>query len=427
VDGNEPIEVEIRAKSLSRTTQLIMLGGIGAGLILLLFILPAIFHSAASDTPTAAEAPVATDGSFKPTPQQWAGFKGEPAKLLQLRAGSTADGKIAVDDDRVTPIYSPYTGRVTRLLAKAGDSVKQGDPLFSIQASEFAQAQSDLIGAAAGLKTARAQLNLAETNETRQHKLYLAQGGALKDWQQSQVDLATAQGGLHSAESALAAVRNRLRILGKTDAQIAQLEGGANLANMPADAIVFAPISGTVTQRQIGLGQNIISASSGATGPVFAIADLSVVWLVANARETDAPKIHVNDPVDVTVLAYPGRTFNARITYVAASIDPNTHRLPVRAEVENPDGALKPEMFATFNILTGEDRPTLAIPESALVYDGETAHVWTMNRARQTIASREVTIGRMADGMAEILHGLQPGEEVITSGGVFIDRAVQAD
>jgi cobalt-zinc-cadmium efflux system membrane fusion protein len=131
--------------------------------------------------------------------------------------------------------------------------------------------------------------------------------------------------------------------------------------------------------------------------------------------------------VDVTVLAYPGRTFNARITYVAASIDPNTHRLPVRAEVENPDGALKPEMFATFNILTGEDRPTLAIPESALVYDGETAHVWTMNRARQTIASREVTIGRMADGMAEILHGLQPGEEVITSGGVFIDRAVQAD
>jgi len=190
---------------------------------------------------------------------------------------------------------------------------------------------------------------------------------------------------------------------------------------------VFAPITGTITQRQIGLGQNIVSATAGASSPVFSMADLSKVWLVANARETDAPRIHLNDQVDVTVLAYPGRIFAARITYVASSIDPNTHRLPVRAEVENPDQALKPEMFATFNIITDDDRATLAVPESAIVYEGETAHVWTMNPDKKILASREVTIGRVADGVAEILHGLQAGETVVTSGGVFIDRAVQAD
>jgi cobalt-zinc-cadmium efflux system membrane fusion protein len=427
LDTNEPLSTEVTAKPLPRTVQLILLGIIGAALVLVLFIVPAIFHAASSSTAAEAPAPVATDGSFKPSPQQWAGLKGETAKQVNLRIGASADGKIAVDDDLVTPVYSPFSGRVTRLVVRAGDTLKQGDPLFAVQASEFAQGQSDLIAAAAALKTARAQLNLADTNEVRQHKLYLAQGGALKDWQQSQVDLATAQGSVHSAESALSAVRNRLRILGKTDAQISQLEAGANLTNMPADAVVYAPIGGTVTQRQIGLGQNIVSASAGAANPVFAIADLSKVWLVANARETDAPRIHLNDPIDVTVLAYPGRVFAARITYVASSIDPNTHRLPVRAEVENPDGALKPEMFATFNIITDDDRATLAVPEAAIVYEGETAHVWTMNRDKQTLASRDVKVGRVADGVAEILQGLQPGETVVTSGGVFIDRAVQAD
>ncbi len=427
MDTNEPLSTEVTAKPLPRTVQLILLGIIGAALVLVLFIVPAIFHAASSSTAAEAPAPVATDGSFKPSPQQWAGLKGETAKQVNLRIGASADGKIAVDDDLVTPVYSPFSGRVTRLVVRAGDTLKQGDPLFAVQASEFAQGQSDLIAAAAALKTARAQLNLADTNEVRQHKLYLAQGGALKDWQQSQVDLATAQGSVHSAESALSAVRNRLRILGKTDAQISQLEAGANLTNMPADAVVYAPIGGTVTQRQIGLGQNIVSASAGAANPVFAIADLSKVWLVANARETDAPRIHLNDPIDVTVLAYPGRVFAARITYVASSIDPNTHRLPVRAEVENPDGALKPEMFATFNIITDDDRATLAVPEAAIVYEGETAHVWTMNRDKQTLASRDVKVGRVADGVAEILQGLQPGETVVTSGGVFIDRAVQAD
>jgi cobalt-zinc-cadmium efflux system membrane fusion protein len=427
LDTNEPLSTEVTAKPLPRSVQLILLGIIGAALVVVLFIVPAIFHAASSSTPAAAEAPVASDGSFKPSAQQWAGLKGEAAKQVHLRIGASAEGKIAVDDDLVTPIYSPFSGRVTRLMAKAGDTLRQGDPLFAVQASEFAQGQSDLIAAAAALKIARAQLNLADTNESRQHKLYLAQGGALKDWQQSQVDLATAQGGVHSAESALSAVRNRLRILGKTDAQISQLEAGANLANMPADAVVYAPIGGTVTQRQIGLGQNIVSASAGAANPVFSIADLSKVWLVANARETDAPRIHLNDPVDVSVLAYPGRVFAARITYVGSSIDPNTHRLPVRAEVENPDGALKPEMFATFNIITDDDRASLAIPEAAIVYEGETAHVWMMNTAKQTLASREVRVGRVADGVAEILQGLQPGETVVTSGGVFIDRAVLAD
>ena len=120
------------------------------------------------------------------------------------------EGSIAIDDDLTTPVFSPYSGRVIKLIAKLGDHVEPGAPLFEIQASEFVQAQNDLITALANLQTARSQFAQAQTNEKRARDLYLAQGGALKDWQQAQTDLIAAQNTVRSDEIALAAVRNRL-------------------------------------------------------------------------------------------------------------------------------------------------------------------------------------------------------------------------
>jgi cobalt-zinc-cadmium efflux system membrane fusion protein len=365
--------------------------------------------------------------SFKLTDRQWATLKLQRVDVRVFQDATTTDGKIAIDDDLVTPVFSPFSGRVTKLIARPGDTVVRGDPLFTIQASELVQGQNDLITAAAALRTSKAQLNLAQTNEKRQHALFQAQGAALKDWQQSQVDLANAQGNLAGTSIALSAVRNRLRILGKSDSDIDAIEAAPDLMRLDADSFVRAPISGTVTQRQIGLGQNIVSASSGASSPVYLIGDLSKVWLVANVREEDAPLLHTGDPVSVNVLAFPGHPFNARLTYVATSIDPTTHRLSVRAEVANPNGELKPEMLATFRIVTGEDTPTPAVPEGALVYEGDTAHVWVADPATKALAIRPVKVGRLRDGMAEILQGVKAGEMVVTAGAVFIDRAATGD
>jgi cobalt-zinc-cadmium efflux system membrane fusion protein len=144
-------------------------------------------------------------------------------------------------------------------------------------------------------------------------------------------------------------VRNRLRILGKSDKEIAALEAQPTQKLDPV-TIVTAPIGGTITQRQIGLGQYVNSTAVGASGPVYTIGNLSTVWLIANVRERDAPLMQVGLPVEVRVLAFPGHVFNAKISWVAPSIDPNTHRLSVRADVENPEGELKPGMFANFPI-----------------------------------------------------------------------------
>src|SRR5208282_4859890 len=148
-----------------------------------------------------------------------------------------------------------------------------------------------------------------------------------------------------------------------------------------------------------GLGQYINSAAGGAANPQFSIGNLNTVWLVANVREVDAPVMRVGAPIEVRVLAYPDKVFKAKLTYVAPSVDPNTHRLPVRAEVENIDGALKPEMFASFSIITDEDTATTtAIPEEAVIYEGENAHVWVAQPDEKLIGLRPIHVGRSLDG-----------------------------
>ncbi len=428
IHHDEPLPAAKRLTRKSQAAILLLIAGVAVAVFI---VGPAGWHALADTTPTeqASEtAPTAGIGQpFKVTDKQWATLKIQPVEEHVFQDASETDGRIAIDDDLATPVFSPYSGRVTRLIAHAGDTVNKGDPLFGIQATELAQAQNDLITAASTLKTARAQLNLSITNEKRQHDLYLAQGAALKDWQQAQVDLATAQGGLNSASIAVAAVRNRLRAFGKSDKDIDQLESTPDILRLDADTLVTAPISGTVVQRQIGLGQNIVSASSGASSPVFTIGDLSKVWLVGNAREEDATFMHKGDPVEVHVLAVPNKVFKARLTYVAASIDPNTHRLAVRAEVENPSGELKPEMFASFRIITGEDGAAPGVPDSAIVYEGEDAHVWLADDTAKTLDIRAIKVGHNRHGLVEALSGLKPGDKIVTSGAVFIDRAVNGD
>jgi cobalt-zinc-cadmium efflux system membrane fusion protein len=412
-------------RHLSPTTQLLVVAAFvvicGAGILVWL----GIGKSAEDQSERARLARLEAPGTFSPTKEQWAGFKIEPVQLVTFRSAQVTEGSIAIDDDLTTPVFSPYSGRVIKLIAKLGDVVEPGAPLFAIHASEFVQAQNDLITALANLQTARSQFAQAQTNEKRAHELYLAQGGALKDWQQAQTDVVTAQNTVRSDDIALAAVRNRLRIFGKADKEIASLEAQPTQKLDPV-TIVPAPIGGTITQRQMGLGQHINSTAGGASNPVYTIGNLSTVWLIANVREADAPLMRIGQAVEVHVLAFPGRVFKAKISWVAPSIDSSTHRLSVRADVENPDGALKPGMFANFSIITGEAETAPAVPQYAIVYEGDAARVWVAGEDG-TITARAVRVGQIADGMVQILAGLSQGEKVVTSGALFIDRAARHD
>ena len=415
------------APKLPRAVQLLIVAILAAGIFVVFGLRSIIGLFAGKTNAEAAEAQASpSPSSFRPTDSQWQSLKIETVPLKTFQNQQTADGKIANDDDATTPVFSPYSGRVTKLFVKAGDEVQQGQLLLAVEATELVQAQNDLISAMSALHTTQAQLNLAQTTEKRQHDLYDNKGAPLKDWQQSQVDLATAEGAFRSAQIAVATVRNRLRILGKSDADIAAIENAPDALTLSPEATVFAPIGGIVTQRQVGLGQYINSASNGGSSPIFSIGDMTKVWLLANVHEDDAPSMRIGDPVEVHVLAFPGRRFSAKLTYVAASIDPNTHRLPVRAEVENPDGLLKPEMFANFSIIIGNAVDSPAVPEEGVVYEGETARVWVAGKDK-TLSMRQIRPGWVQDGMVQVLEGVQAGEQIVTSGSLFIDRAAHSD
>jgi cobalt-zinc-cadmium efflux system membrane fusion protein len=326
------------------------------------------------------------------------------------------EGKIAVDEDRSTPVFSPYAGRVTKLLARPGDRVVQGQPLFVIEAADTVQAQNDLIAAMTGLNKARSALDLAQLQHKRAKDLFEGKAVPLKDYQQAEATLTQAQNDLRSTQTALEAARNKLRILGFTDEAIATFQ---EMGRINPETTIFAPIAGTVVQRKIGPGQYV---NSGASDPVFVIGDLSTVWLTAFVRETDASNVSVGQEIAFNVLALPGRPLKARINYVSAAIDPATRRLLVRATIDNKDGLLKPEMFANVTIYSASDHPAIGVPKQALIYEGNQVRVWVAHEDK-SIELRQIKPGLTNGDLVEVEGNLKPGEQIVTKGSLFIDRA----
>lgn len=414
----------IRFMTLNKKRLAIVLACAIATLMLIWFFASSHFVIAANEIPSHPTRN-AESGAFKPTASQWEGLTLTRISASPFRTELTTDGNIATNDNLMVNVFSPYSGRVANVVARLGDTVKKGEVLMTVDASEFVQGQNDLITAAGAFNTTTTQLRLAQKTENRQHELLLAKAGAEKDWLQSQSDLAAAQNTMRSAEITLSAVRNRLRILGKTDAEITALEHTPDSQKLGAAAAVKAPINGVVVQRQVGVGQYIQSASGGASTPLFGIADLSSVWLIANLREADTAAVKIGQIVEVAVPAYPGKVFEAKVTWVSPLVDPVSHRIPVRAEINNRDRALKPQMLASFKVITGEATNLIAIPQSAVVYEGSSTHVFVA-QSDHTIESRNVTIARQNNDMVGVSAGLSAGEKIIISGALFIDRAAKS-
>ena len=353
---------------------------------------------------------------YTPSPAEWASLTIQPVTELAFRAEHVTEGKIAIDEDRSTPVFSPYAGRVTKVLARPGDSVVKGQPLFVIEAADNVQAQNDFIAAMAAMNKAKSALDLAQLQGTRAKDLFEGKAVPLKDYQQSQATLIQAENDMRSSQTAMEAARNKLRILGLTDEDIATFQ---EKRRINPETTIFAPIAGTVVQRKIGPGQYV---NAGASDPVYVIGDLSTVWMTAFVRETDCANISVGQEVTFNVLALPGRTIQARLDYVATAIDPATRRLLVRATIDNKKGLLKPEMFANVTIYSASDHPAVGVPKQALIYEGDQVRIWVA-REDKSIELRQIKPGLTNGDLVEVVGNLRPGEQIVTKGSLFIDRA----
>jgi cobalt-zinc-cadmium efflux system membrane fusion protein len=354
--------------------------------------------------------------NFTPTPSEWATLTIEPVKAKTFRAEYVTEGKVAVDEDRSTPVFSPYAGRVTKLLAKPGESLKQGQPLFTIEAADTVQAQNDFIAAMTSQNKAKSAIDLADIQFKRAKDLYEGHAIPLKDYQQAEATQVQAQNDMRSSGTALEAARNKLRILGFTDETIKVFQ---DKGVIDREITIYSPIAGTVVQRKIGPGQYV---NAGASDPVFVIGDLSTVWLTAFVRESDAAAICIGQDISVNVMALPGHPLTARINYVATAIDPSTRRLLVRATIDNKDGVLKPEMFANVTIYSAGDRAAPAVPKKALIYEADKVRLWVA-REDKSVELREIKIGLINGNLVEVTSNLKPGEQIVVKGSLFIDRA----
>jgi len=353
--------------------------------------------------------------------EQMQRFKIAPVHLREFREERTAVGRIAFNDERTTSIFAPFQGRVLRLLAKPGDLIHPGSPLVVIDSPDLVQANADLISASVAVKKAENQVSLAERVARRQKLLYEAGAGAFKDLEQAASDFLNAQNDLKTAQGQVTAARNRLRApFGKNDAEIAQIEATHQVDRV---AEILSPIAGTVTSRKVSPGQFVRADN---TDPMFSVGDLSSMWLIANVAEIDIPFVKVGQEVAVHVMAYPDEVFRARITYVGASVDPTMRRLTVRAEIPNPDGKLKPDMFASFRILTGAQTRSPGVPPGAIVREGDGRMIAWVATDDKRLVKRTVRVGLQQDGFAQIVEGLRAGELVATESALFLDNSLSS-
>jgi cobalt-zinc-cadmium efflux system membrane fusion protein len=338
--------------------------------------------------------------------------KVEPYAFLDQRS---AIGQIAFNEDASTIVLTPFSGRIIRLIAKVGDQVKRGDPLLEIDSPEQVPPQNEFIAAQTARNKARSQLNLAQIVEKRARDLYEGKAAPFKELQQAEAQLAAAENDMRSTATAFEAARIRLRILGRTDPEVLELEQHGTISRVTR---ISAPIDGTVISRKVGPGQHV-KADSGEA--LYVIADLSTMWLKAQIFEQDIAFVRIGQEIEAKVAAVPNRIFKVRIANISSASDLTTRRVMVRSEIGNPDGVLKSEMFASFKIGTEQPSTTPAVPTDAVIREGDVATVWVETEP-MLFKRRVVEIGIQQNGLMQIRGGLALGELVVARGAIFVDN-----
>ncbi len=383
--------------------------------VLLLRLLAPLFGGTLMASLAVAEGPIKGPDFLRVVPDQMHQLQIVKVATVAFRAQTAAVGQIGYNEDASTVVLTPFSGRVTRLIAKPGDQVKKGDPLLEIDSPEQFAQQNDFIAAQAAKRKAGSQHNMAQIAERRVRDLHEGKAAPSKDLQQAEAQLAAAENDLRSADTAFEAARARLRILGRTDEEIQKLEQTGMLSRVTT---ITAPIAGTVVSRKVGPGQHVKADLGDA---LYTIADLSTMWLKAQIFEQDIAQVHIGQEIEARVSAAPDRVFKARINAINAASDLTTRRVVVRSEIENADGLLKAEMFAMFKISIDDGSKSPAVPTDAVIREGDVATVWVETEPR-LFKRRVVDIGIQQNGLTQIRSGLDAGELVVARGAIFVDN-----
>ena len=370
-------------------------------------------------------------GCKRTPPANSAAASGSPTTTLQTAAIETeivspqtiagiipATGKILVPENSVAVIGPVNEGRIVRLYAGQGTRVRKGQKLADLESADIDQAEADYLKALAdyenAVRSSAAEVKLAQESYDRNKLLFEQSITAGKNLQSAEHDLEVAkanrENSVNGTKAALTAARRHLLILGLNDATIDALTKKTDLA---ATFSLNSPIDGIVVERNATVG-----ASVGTDANVFKIIDLSHVWIDADVFEKDLPRVRTGQDVKLTVTAFPQSTFSGKVILINSVVDPDTRTVKVRTEVANPDGRLKPDMFANVQIITEVNRAAISIPQSAVLNDEGKSIVFVAEGDRYD--KRQVQPGIQNNDRVEIVDGLKAGDKVVVKGNYLL-------
>jgi cobalt-zinc-cadmium efflux system membrane fusion protein len=309
-------------------------------------------------------------------------------------------GRLTFDDQRVTHVFSPVSGRVAKTVAALGQHVRAGDPLAVIESPDLGSAVSDLA-------KAKADLNAAERDYRRMKELFELHAGAERDFE-------VAEDRFRQAKAELDRSEKKARLLkAGADEQVTQ------------EYTLRSPIEGEVIARNANPGTEVQGQYSGGAGiELYTVGAGDRLWALADLYEIDFPRVRKGSEVTLRVVAYPERTFAGHVDWISGAVDPISRTTKVRCTVDNRDGALKPEMYATVSIATSGHK-ALAVPRTALVRVGDQLVVFVemanAPNGKVRFERRPVQIDdEGTESEVSILHGLSAGDRVVISGAILL-------
>jgi membrane fusion protein, heavy metal efflux system len=337
---------------------------------------------------------------------QLVAIKVEPVGTYSFPVEEDAVGNIDFDGDLSVRVFPLYQGTILNMFVQLGTQLQKEQSLYTIKSPDLIQAESNLIGAAATFELTNKELERAKS-------LNGANGVSQRELEQATSDQQTAEG-------ALKAARDAVRVFGKTDAEIDQMIASRKID--PA-LVVRSPIAGKVTSKYAQPGFLVQPGSDPAP---YTVSDVSLKWMLADVVESDISLLHLGQPVQVEVMAYPGREFKGKISKIYSAVDPNTHRVTTRSEIADPDDQLRPGMLANFVIRVHDPVEATAMPANGVVREADGTMTAWVTSDRRHFVQKVVKTGLRTDGRVQILAGLQQGELAVTDGAVFLSNMLQA-
>ena len=333
--------------------------------------------------PQGGPAEPGTTVELSPQTVSAAGIATATVKPAALYREVRAVGTLGTDETKLVHIAARVAGRLDRLyLDFTGESVRRGAPIYAIYSPDLVSSGREYSLALENLARARA-------------------GGDA--------------GYIESAESLVKAARARLSLWGLDPDQIDHI---ARTGQTEVDLVVRSSVSGTVLEKKVVQGQYVMEGQD-----LYLLADLSILWLSARIYEQELGVVKIGQEAFAAFPAFPGREIRGRIRFIEPVLDPATRTVGVRIELPNPNGLLKPGMFANARLQVGLGHG-LAIPKSAVLDTGVRQVVY-VRQGPNRFAGREVRLGQSAGDLVQVVQGLAEGEQVVTSASFLIDAQSQ--